>query len=147
MFLNETKPALDVVLEHHGVKGQKWGVTKATPSGKSSPSAGPKKSKKKKIIVGVVLVAGIAAAAVILHKRGSTPIKTISSTSKTAQAGKHATDTLRKAHMDAFYKDVAQAHAAQTSHMKAVFDKAGQQYNPRKNPFTPEARALLQLKS
>lgn len=26
MFLNETKPDLDDVLEHHGVKGQKWGV-------------------------------------------------------------------------------------------------------------------------
>lgn len=67
------KPSLDelVVLEHHGVKGMRWGVRKDRES--SSSSGGSDHKTAKRVGVGVLVVGGAAAATYILAKNGHFP--------------------------------------------------------------------------
>ena len=52
---------MEVFLVHHGIKGQKWGVRKQKPKGKSTNKR--KKSIGKKIAIGSAIVVGTALAA------------------------------------------------------------------------------------
>lgn len=82
MFLNETKPPLDEVVEHFGILGMHWGVRKS--SGSYNPRSTPQESydtsylnelnpEKKKhtgLKIAGLILAGAATSAIILQKNG-----------------------------------------------------------------------------
>src|SRR4051812_15937713 len=67
-----------VFLEHHGIKGQKWGIrnTKAsTPSDNKKNNSKHFHFTKKEALIGSSVLVGLAAAAVVIHNKGLTPVK------------------------------------------------------------------------
>lgn len=155
MFLNETKDSLEATLEQSGVKGMKWGVRKASSGVKSVHDF---QKKHKKAIVITAAVVGAGAAAVILKNRGALPISsmgtrnlgpklTVTNAHGTSHYGEEAVKAFQKHVWDkkvtSVLSDINSAHADQTRHMRDVFNAAGKTYNPRSNPFSPEARLLL----
>lgn len=87
MFLNETKPPLEEVLEHHGIKGMHWGQRRAQKAAYKAQTKAYKQiekeyndqahaDRKRKIAIGALTVVGIAATAVVLHKTGNLKIPT-----------------------------------------------------------------------
>lgn len=167
VMLNELKPPLEDALEHHGIKGMKWGQRKNAPPSPHAPAhartaraqaiqkttSGVKsfhnfnQKHKKAIRIGAAVV-GVAAAAVILKNHGSLPIgslKTIDSHGM-GSSGHQAVKAFEKQVWDkkvtSVLSDINSAHGQQTQYMRQFMDSMGKTYNPRSNPFTPEARAL-----
>ena len=65
------------MLEHFGIKGQKWGVRRNRTSSNTPKTP---MSRKKKVVIGVGVAAvavGVAATAYYLHKNGKHPLSTI----------------------------------------------------------------------
>lgn len=92
--------AIDAFLEHHGVKGMRWGVRKQRESGDPSDSSSKTTSNHKKlktaglIIGGVAAVALIAAGAYYVSKNGGLPISSLKTTD--ISKGKEAFEGLAK---------------------------------------------------
>ena len=186
----------DEALEHFGIKGMHWGVSKAVRNEGDSPH-GLSSNQKKAVAIGAgaAVLAGLAATGYILNRNGNVPMHTLIRRSTNAVKGtgymiKNATPMITgfpymikgspsvltkgakpmmteglgpmikgspsvmtkgtKAaqgiiHKNAnvMLKDIMDAHANQSKYMRSIVPY----YNPRKNPFTPEARSLLKLGS
>lgn len=142
-------------LEHHGIKGMRWGVRKRNSASSSSENKSSKKSVAKKVAIGtgvVALTVGAGAAVYVLNKHGKLPIKQISikpskmddipkrhqqTTEYGAKAAKKMSDT------DAFKKllkdmeaDIADAHKEETRWM---LSQRIPSYNPHTDPYLPKA--------
>lgn len=103
MFLNETKPPLDEVLEHYGVLGMHWGqrrrMAKAERAANKAQIDAYKKlekeydleaggHRKRNVAIGVLAVAGTAATIAVLHKSGhiKVPVDAIRNLSSDSKA-------------------------------------------------------------
>lgn len=90
-MIDTDKPPLEgVYLAHIGIKGMKWGVRKAEPSGGSSEGSAPKQgmSTKKKVAIGAGIIVGAAATAYLLNSFGGRQIAGNSILSRAAKAEK-----------------------------------------------------------
>jgi hypothetical protein len=159
-MIHEQRPmSPELALEHFGIKGMKWGHTTAEAS--SGPSA-PKQpmSTKKKVAIGVgvavIVGVGLIAGNAVLKQHGmslldakkvlpSSPRPAVSS--KVTAVGRQAASALQQKAWDASVKvlevKVKTAHEEQTAYMRKEFRRLGGQYNPRSNPYTPEARLAI----
>lgn len=83
---------VDEFLEHHGVKGQKWGVRNQRSTSTSSNS---KSNKKRNLIIagGIVAVGGLAAAA-ILKRRGAQKAVIARTANSISKMGKVSSDDI-----------------------------------------------------
>lgn len=104
-IIGQEKPSL-TELQHHGVKGMKWGVRRDRPSSGDSSSK-PGMSTKKKVAIGATaaVVIGGASAAYILSRRGKTPAAAVSAV-KFATKNKHGTSKYGEEAVKAFEQHV-----------------------------------------
>jgi hypothetical protein len=73
------KPGTPQELVHHGIRGMKWGVRKASSSSEQISTSKKPMSTKKKVAIGVgvaTVAVGVAAATYYLHKNGKLPLST-----------------------------------------------------------------------
>lgn len=126
------KPLLSdlVALEHHGIKGMKWGVRK---EGTSSGGTSSFKRTAKRVGIGVLVVGGTAATAYVLSQHGSSSVSSIPKlTPKFTVTNKHGTSTYGEHAVKAFEdhvwkqsvaslsKDIAEANASQDQWMRRI---------------------------
>ena len=147
------------LLEHHGIKGMRWGVRRETSEGSNKSVSKSSRGKKIAVGIGVGAVAiGAVTATVVLRKQGKLPIKDVFSDVRTASnrgmkspvqttyvrrqtetgakaVKKMADDALFKKLIKDFDTDLANAHKEQTEWM--LRNLKG--YNPRLNPYVPKA--------
>jgi len=170
----------DEALEHFGIKGMHWGVSKAVRNEGDSPH-GLSSNQKKAVAIGAgaAVLAGLAATGYILNRNGKMPMHTamsvltkgappffskgptsvltkgappmmtkglgpmIKGSPTVMTKGAKIADQIIHKNANLMLKDIREAHASESKYMRSIVPY----YNPRKNPFTPEARSLLKLGS
>jgi hypothetical protein len=86
VILDDKPPLDEALLEHHGIKGMRWGVRRKSTSGDHSNF----KRNAKRVGVGVLAVGGVAAAAYVLSKHGGSSVSSIPKFTATHKHGEEA---------------------------------------------------------
>lgn len=135
VIMNDVNPPLDEILEHHGIKGMKWGVRRQR-SGESSGSSSSRKKTAVKVGVGVLAVGGAAAATYVLAKNGHLPAaqafgmsfkagRAVTPTARSTQSVGHQAvktmnNTVWKSKVSSLSKEIADANASQDQWMRSI---------------------------
>lgn len=105
MILDDKPPLDEALLEHHGIKGMRWGVRR-----KSTPGDHSNFKRNAKIVgAGALALGGAAAAAYVLSKHGSKSTSTVDLTpgiTKLVRKDKYGTSTYGSEAVKAFDEHV-----------------------------------------
>lgn len=136
-MIHEDKPSLEEALEHHGVKGMKWGVRKVRETVSSPGFRREAKKVAVEVGTGVLVVGGLAVASHVIGKYGGVPMpavarsfgkgfsgKAFNGAQKTGMHGQQAVKafdkTVWKHSVASLSKEIADANVAQDQWMRSI---------------------------